>query len=94
MLLQINFFNLTVGRGYCENFQKKELGMKLNWEGKVYKHCKSYMFKDVFKNAKIKFKGVHFIRDIMNLSAQTEVTYNSLVIVLNKFEHQRINKCF
>lgn len=52
------------------------------------------MFKDVFKNAKTEFKRVHFIRDIMNLSAQTEVNYNSPVIVLNKFEHQRINKCF
>lgn len=94
MSLQMNFFNLTVERGYCENFQKKDLGMKLDWKGKVYKHCKNYMFKDIFKDAKIEFKRVHFIRDIMNLFVQTEVNYNSPVTVLNKFEHQRINKCF
>lgn len=52
------------------------------------------MFKDIFKDAKIEFKRVHFIRDIMNLFVQTEVNYNSPVTVLNKFEHQRINKCF
>lgn len=30
----------------------------------------------------------------MNLSAQTEVNYNSPVIVMNKIKHQRINEYF